>query len=100
MGRVVRVFPEYGRDWPLWERVDSPAGYVTTPDTYGLSDDLTGAIAAWNDYWERHFAHDTGWDHPDHRDQWRRDGDRVVASLRTELWGIATVRYEPWPLGD
>ncbi|QIK62795.1 hypothetical protein G7068_05975 [Leucobacter viscericola] len=37
--RTIRLFPGYGRDWPLWEN-STPTwnvGYTTTPETYGLS---------------------------------------------------------------
>lgn len=45
--RTIRLFPDYGRDWPLWEN-STPTwdvGHTTTPETYGLSEALTHDLA-------------------------------------------------------
>lgn len=55
--RVIRLFPDYGREWPLWEN-STPTwdvGYTTTPGMYELSDDLTRDMAEWNALWESNF---------------------------------------------
>lgn len=40
--RVIRLFPDYSRDYPLWENSTATwdVGYTTTPETYGLSQEL------------------------------------------------------------
>jgi hypothetical protein len=100
--RVIRLSPDYGRDWPLWESSTEAwdVGYTTTPETYGLSDELTRDLAAWNAFWKSHFDPFDGWDSEDHRDHWRAAGEGIVARLRREVAGFADVQYEPWPLGD
>lgn len=98
--RQIRVFPEYGRAWPLWE--DSTptwdVGYATTPEMYGLSAALTRDLAAWNELWNTHFDAVLGWTDAQSRRQWAADGDAVVARLRTEVHAFADVVYEPWPV--
>lgn len=100
--RVIRLFPDYGRDWPLWE--DSTAtwdvGYTTEPQMYGLSERLTQAIWEWNRFWEGHFHHEDGWETASHREQWRIQGERIAKWLRSEVREFADVAYEPWPLGS
>ena len=100
--RVIRLFPEYGRDWPLWES-STPTwdvGYTTTPEMYGLSEQLSQEMARWNAFWERHFDPFEGWDNHENRERWRRDGERIAACLRREVASFADVSYEPWPLED
>jgi len=97
---VIRLFPEYGRDWPLWEN-STPAwdvGYTTTPDTYGLSDDLTRDMAELNASWDANFDPFEGWKSDMAREQWRKDGVDIAARLRVEVADFADVNYEPWPL--
>lgn len=84
--RVIRLFPDYSRDWPLWEN-STPTwdlGYTTTPADYGLSAALASDMAAWNMFWERHFHYDDGWDSDESRERWRLDGERIASRLRAE----------------
>lgn len=100
--RVIRLFPDYGRDWPLWEN-SMPTwdvGYTTTPEMYGLSDDLTRDMATWNALWEGNFDPFDGWKSDAAREQWREDGVSIVSRLRGEVADFADVTYEPWPLGS
>jgi hypothetical protein len=97
---VIRLFPDYGRDWPLWEN-STPTwdvGYTTTPETYGLSDELTRDLAAWNALWESDFDPFDGWTSERARERWRGDGETVAARLRAEVAHFADVSYEPWPI--
>lgn len=97
---MIRLFPDYGRDWPLWEN-STPTwdvGYTTTPTTYGLSEQLIHDMAAWNRFWEQHFDPFDGWDTDENREHWRQHGDAIAAQLRVEVAAFADVNYEPWPL--
>lgn len=98
--RSIRLFPDYGRDWPLWE--DSTptwdVGYTTTPDDYGLSDALRRDIAAWNALWEAHFDPFDGWKDVASCEAWRAAGEGIAARLADEVSAFADVWYEPWPL--
>lgn len=98
---MIRLFPDYGRDWPLWEE-STPTwdvGYTTTPDMYGLSEELTRDIADWNALWEVHFDPFDGWKDDAARENWRKDGVGIAARLRLEVLDFADVKYDPWPLG-
>lgn len=100
--RVIRLFPDYGRDWPLWEN-STPTwdvGYTTRPDMYGLSEDLTRDLADWNALWATNFDPSDGWQDEAAREKWRQDGVEIAARLRSEVAGFADVKYEPWPLGS
>ncbi|MEV1132424.1 hypothetical protein [Agromyces sp. NPDC049794] len=98
--RVIRLFPDYSRDWPLWENSTSTwdVGYTTTPETYGLTEELTADIDAWNRFWESHFDDAKGWDSSEARERWRTDGEEVARRLSEEVASFADVQYEPWPL--
>jgi len=100
--RVIRLFPDYGRDWPLWEN-STPTwnvGYTTTPEMYGLSEELTRDLAEWNALWDADFDPFDGWKSDVSRERWRRDGIDIVARLRAEVAEVADVKYEPWPLDN
>ena len=61
--RLIRLFPDYGRDWPLWEN-STPTwdvGYTAKPETYGLSDDLARDMVEWNSLWAANFDPFDGW---------------------------------------
>ncbi|MDF2045123.1 hypothetical protein P2P98_03035 [Microbacterium sp. Kw_RZR3] len=99
--RVIRLFPGYGRDWPLWEN-STPTwdlGYTTTPAEYGLSSALTRDLAEWNTLWEANFDPFEGWKNEPARESWRESGDRIATRLQEEVRDFADVQYEPWPLG-
>ena len=98
--RVIRLFPEYGVDWPLWE--DSTptwdVGYSTTPEMYGLSDDLMRDMAEWNRFWDANFDPFDGWSSAAACERWRQEGTAIAERLRAEVADFADVSYEPWPL--
>lgn len=99
--RVIRLFPDYSRDWPLWEN-STPTwdvGYTTTPEMYGLSERLTRDMAEWNALWEANFDPFDGWKSDVGREQWRKAGESIATRLRAEVAAFADVEYEPWPLG-
>ncbi len=99
--RVIRLFPDYSRDWPLWENATPTwdVGYTTTPATYGLSPELTADIAEWNAFWEARFDDADGWDTVEARDTWGATGEQIARRLGEEVAEFADVEYEPWPLG-
>lgn len=98
--RVIRLFPDYGRDWPLCENStpDWDVGYTTTPALYGLSAALTQDMAEWNALWVRNFDPFDGWRNDTAREQWCEHGANIAARLRDEALAFADVEYEPWPL--
>ncbi|SJN08094.1 hypothetical protein FM113_00850 [Leucobacter sp. 7(1)] len=98
--RVIRLFPDYGRDWPLWEDSTSTwdIGYTTDPETYSLSAGLSRDIADWNALWVRNFDPFDGWASDLLRTKWEAVGLDIAARLRNEVAAFADVSYEPWPL--
>jgi len=94
--RVIRLFPDYSRDYPLWE-TSTPTwdvGYTTTPDEYGLSPELGRDLARWQAFWEEHADPFTGWDAEEHRERWVREGRELTTRLSTEVAAFADVAPE------
>ncbi|WP_440713354.1 hypothetical protein [Gordonia sp. FQ] len=94
--RVIRLFPDWGRDYPLWENSAGAwdVGYTTGPDTYFLSPELAGRLAAWQRDWEGIFDEDR---EPDPRAsaRWRTEGDELALLLADEVAEYADVEYRP-----
>lgn len=87
--RVIRVFPDHGHRWPLWENFTDH--YTAEPSDYGLSPLLSDGLRAWYDEWERR-----GIDgQPD--EAWLEEGHRLVELLRDEIGTLAEVRPEFGP---
>jgi len=94
--RTIRLFPDYGRDFPLWEN-STPTwdvGYTATPEDYGLSPRLAAALADWQSFWETRFDPFEGWDMNHNQEQWRRDGERIARDLQNEVQAFADVQAE------
>lgn len=86
--RVVRVFPEWCCELPLWESYTD--NYPFSRDTLPISGDLLDALTAWNAEWQDREPEMELTD----AERWLIDGDALVARLRRELDGIAEVRAE------
>ncbi|MFK4804299.1 hypothetical protein ACI3KX_00385 [Microbacterium sp. ZW CA_36] len=82
--RVVRMFPEWGVTWPLWESFTD--NYPMDAAALGLSDSLAAELAAWNDRWQ-----DGGLEGP-LPVGWHDEGWALYGLLQAELDGIAEVR--------
>lgn len=83
VARVLRVFPDWGHRWPLWETgTDS---YANTPEFYGLSPEVTAGLRAWHDDWEEHFDIDTGWPSPEHEERSVAELRRLAAVITSEI---------------
>lgn len=84
--RVIRVFPDHGHRWPLWENFTDK--YAMEPSDYGLSESIADQLRAWYDEWERRGI---DWK-PDQT--WREEGRRLMELLQAEVAGFAEVRPE------
>ena len=82
--RVVRMFPDHGNPWPLWESFTDE--YSRTPSELGLSPELTDALRRWYDAWEP-VALDGG-----PGAEWLEEGRRLAGALQRELRDVAEVR--------
>lgn len=100
MRRVVRLFPDYGRAWPLWESpTTAPGGEpCTTPQTYRLTEGLANGLRPWNARWESAYHPERGWSDAALAMPWAREGERLAVELATEVAALADVGYEPWPV--
>jgi hypothetical protein len=76
--RVIRLFPDYSRDYPLWENSTPTCdvGYTTTPEAYGLSHELGEDLAAWQAFFEEHANPFDGWDTEENLQKWLSDESR------------------------
>ncbi|MCY1658879.1 hypothetical protein BFG51_08035 [Dietzia alimentaria] len=92
--RVIRFFPDYGRDHPLWE--SGTDKYGMDPEDYGLSKSLGQRLALWMAHWEANFVPETGWKSEQAAEDSRRVGDSLLAELRVEVSDFADVRDERW----
>lgn len=81
---------EYGQRWPLWE-TGAEDGPTMEPADYGLSPELTERLRLVNEFWQRRFHHEAGWDSPQHFAAWKADTDQALAVLRREVADIADV---------
>ncbi|HTN58120.1 MAG TPA: hypothetical protein VL043_07625 [Protaetiibacter sp.] len=97
--RIIRVFPDYGHDWPLWESATEwrHSPIAMEPSDYGFSGELAALLHTWHHVWEQHFHYDTGWDAPEHERQWTELGDRAVSALRDEVRDWADIEYDGKP---
>lgn len=86
--RQIRVFPDWGHPWPLWE---SEAGPNMWPADYGLSVALTRLMRDWYDLWEAHCDPFEGWDSSDAERRFRELGGAVISLLRLEVANVADV---------
>jgi hypothetical protein len=84
--RVIRVFPEWGLGWPLWESFSDE--YRLTGDDLGLSPALSQALYEWNNTWA-----DRDLDDPLPTD-WMATGETLTQQLQVELSDVAEVRPE------
>lgn len=94
--RIIRLFPDYSRVYPLWES-STPTwdvGYTTGPEDYGLSARLAADLAEWQSFWETHADPFDGWDTEANRQKWLRDGRSLTKRLSAEVADFADVDAE------
>lgn len=93
--RRIKLLPDFGREWPLWEddHEHDVLNIQTSPDDYGLSDDLTRRLRDWFDFWAAHYDPDALWDASSNHAEWHEDGRQIARSLRDEVRGFADVTY-------
>lgn len=98
--RRIRVFPDYGNPWPIWE--SGAEIYNPTPSDLGLSDELAAAMRHWYDFWLAHNHYDRGWDLQASEATSKLAGDLFVKQLILEVADFADVSDErgrsvaPW----
>jgi hypothetical protein len=96
--RVIRVFPDWGHEWPLWED-SSPtreSTYTMEPSDYGLSEVLTAELRRWYYDWERCVRpfDRPSWIGPPTAEGWEATGRLIADKLQAEVASFARVHYE------
>lgn len=93
--RTVRLFPDYGRDYPLWESATDTwdVGITTGPDTYDLSAGLALRLQAWQREWESVVCELHEPAPPGAAAQWRAEGAELARLLAAEIGEFADVDY-------
>ena len=84
--RVIRMVPDWGRDWPFWESFTDE--YTRSAADLGLSTGLSVNVSAWNERWQARSETDplpAGW---------RAEGRMLHARVQAELQRWAVVRPE------
>ncbi|MFE5409333.1 hypothetical protein [Microbacterium sp. NPDC056569] len=82
--RVIRLFPDWGREWPLWESFSEQ--YTLDAEDLPLSRELAADLHEWNAVWQ---ARDETEPVPD---AWIEHGRQLHARMQTELDAVAEVR--------
>ncbi|GAA2010849.1 hypothetical protein GCM10009739_23800 [Microbacterium ulmi] len=86
--RVIRLMPEWGVTWPLWESFTD--AHLLDAADLGLSDELSEALRAWNAEWNDRSETEPLRD----RAAWLAEGRRLHAALQAEVAAFAEVRPE------
>lgn len=90
--RVLRMFVDYGHQWPLWETGSDK--YTMEPADYDLSEELTGELRLWWDDWDINGSHpDHGWPSEEHSKRWFNTGFSLARQLAAEVGPDVTVEY-------
>lgn len=94
--RVIRLFPDYGHPWPLWENstAEHPTNYAMEPADFGLSQSLSDRLRSWYDVWDAENLYESGWSSPENEMTWKTEGARIAAQLREEVKAFADVEYD------
>ncbi|KQW05526.1 hypothetical protein ASC66_11050 [Leifsonia sp. Root4] len=90
--RFIRMFPDYGRDYPLWE--NGSGNYTVTAADLELSTPLADALRRWQQRWDDECLDSSEWSSEQARLDWLRDGAEMCARLQREVWDFAEVLPE------
>jgi hypothetical protein len=82
--RVIRLFPDWGREWPIWESFSDE--YTLDAEDLPLSSELSADIYAWNAAWQARAETDPV------PDGWAEHGRYLHARMQAELHAVAEVR--------
>ena len=94
--RVIRLFPDYGHRWPLWENSTPghPSKYTMEPDDFGLSETLTDRLRASYDAWHAETLYENDWRSRAKERAWKAEGASIAQQLRSEVKAFADVEYD------
>ena len=90
--RLIRMFPDWGHYWPLWE--DGGQNYALTPTDLNLSRSLASGLEAWMKLWRTSFSPERGWSRSADEERWTAQGRDLSVALAAELMPAARVSFE------
>lgn len=78
--RVIRLFPDYGHPWALWEdsTAEQPTKYTMEPADFELSQSLTLRLRARYDVWDAENLYDAGWSSAENQTAWNAEGASIA----------------------
>ncbi|MEY9953964.1 hypothetical protein [Leifsonia sp. EB34] len=91
----VRLLPEHGVSWPIWQREVGLLDENSLP----LSPALNAALREWSLFWATHLSMDGEWSSADNRDWWFRRARELEDALEIELWEVAVIE-RGFPVDD
>ena len=87
MRRELRIFCDYGAEWPLWE-----IGMIC-PEDYGISQPLAARLAKWNEQFQENLHWEKGWQNGFDDAGWNRRGQELARDVQREVGGEVNVVY-------
>ncbi|GAA3830176.1 hypothetical protein KACC15558_07430 [Brevibacterium ammoniilyticum] len=81
--RVIRFFPDWGREEPLWE--EGAYEYALRVSDLNISSDLKRGLLNYMTFWTEHFDVDTEWDSKLAEREFSDEGDRLISELKKQL---------------
>jgi hypothetical protein len=91
----VRLLPEHGVSWPIWQRGVGLLDENSLP----LSAGVNAALREWSLFWETHLGLNGEWSSADDRDWWVRRANELEDALERELWDFAVIE-RGFPVSD
>ncbi|MDR7357187.1 hypothetical protein [Paeniglutamicibacter sulfureus] len=85
--RVLRIFCDYDAEWPLWE-----FGLQSAED-YGLSEELSSKLSAWNEDFQVHMHWERGWSEGFGENKWNETGRQLALEVQREVGEEILVVY-------
>lgn len=83
----MRIFCDYGAEWPLWEMG------LQSPEDYGLSEELSSKLSAWNDQFQEHLHWEHGWSEGFDENKWVASGRQLASEVQEEVGERILVVY-------
>ena len=83
----VRLAPEHGVSWPIWQRGVGLLDEGSLP----LSPAVNAALREWSLFWATHVGMNGEWSSANDRDWWVRRARELEDALEIELWEFAVV---------
>lgn len=83
----LRLVPEHGVSWPIWQQGVGLLADHSLP----LSTRLNRALRTWSDFWEAHVDMSGVWSSPGDHTSWVRQARQLEDALEVELWDVAVI---------